>query len=369
MDPWGADETELAYGACLRAFAESGAYDVVAVVHDFPYRSQAGEVELATELAIELIKATTDRPDVLPVFISLTSGDATPEIQAALDAGGGIPLLRGTVEAFSAIARVAWWEGRRAERLADGPWRDRWPALAADRTKCGQDDVAPTAADPTVRALPERDSLRLLREAGIPVTAAIAAADAVAAVAAADRLGYPVALKLDARGIAHKSDIGGVRLGLDDEGAVRAAVPELLSAGRSAHVDIRGVLVEPMAAAGVELIVGLERDPMFGPAVLVGSGGVLAEILDDVAIRLAPIGPATARTMLDELRIAPILDGVRGRGPVDRSALAGLIAGVARLGIDRPDIVEIDLNPVIAHPDGAVAVDALVVLAEDPGRA
>jgi acyl-CoA synthetase (NDP forming) len=365
MDPWGADETELAYGASLRAFAGSGAYDVLAVVHDFPFRSQAGEVELATELAAELAKATRDRAEVLPVFISLTSGDATPEIQAVLDAAGGIPLLRGTVEAFSAIARLAWWEGRRGERLADGPWRPGWPALAADRTRYGHDAPAPTTTTVRVsRALSERDSLDLLHAAGIAVTPAVAAADADGAAAAAQRLGYPVALKLDATGVAHKSDIGGVRLGLNDPSAVRAAVPELLAAGRAARLEVRGVLVEPMAAAGVELIVGLERDAMFGPTVLVGSGGILAEIFDDVAIRLAPIDRATALAMLDGLRLAPILAGARGRAPVDRIALADLIVAVAKLGIERPDIAEIDLNPVVAQAGGAIAVDALVVLAE-----
>jgi acetyltransferase len=370
MDPWGADDTQLAYGACLRAFADSGAYDVVAVVHDFPFRSQAGEVELATELAAELAKATVDRPDVLPVFVSLTSGDATPEIQAALDAAGGIPLLRGTVEAFSSIPRLAWWEGRRAERLADGPWRPGWPALATKRTPYG--DGAPAVTTSAVqprRALPERESLDLLRAAGIAVTRAIPAADADEAVAAADGFGYPVALKIDAPTTAHKSDIGGVRLGLNDAEAVCAAVPELLAAGRAAGAGTRGVLVEPMAASGVELIVGLERDPMFGPAVLVGSGGILAEILDDVAIRLAPIDRAAAFAMLDELRSAPILAGARGRPPVDRTALADAIVAVARLGLDRPDIAEIDLNPVIASAGGAVAVDALVVLGSNAGEA
>jgi acyl-CoA synthetase (NDP forming) len=365
MDPWGADDTQLAYGACLRAFVDSGAYDVVAVVHDFPFRSQAGEVELATELAAELAKATADRPGVLPVFVSLTSGDATPEIQAALDAAGGIPLLRGTMEAFSSIARLAWWEGRRAERLADGPWRPGWPALATDRMPYGDGAPAVTTAVLARRALPERESLELLRAAGIAVTLAITAADADEAVAAADGLGYPVALKIDAPATAHKTDIGGVRLSLNDSDAVRAAVTGLLAAGRAAGARTRGVLVEPMAAPGVELIVGLERDPMFGPAVLVGSGGILAEILDDVAIRLAPIDRATAFAMLDELRSAPILAGARGRPPVDRTALADLIVAVARLGIDRLEIAEIDLNPVIANPDGAVAVDALVVVAAE----
>ena len=157
-----------------------------------------------------------------------------------------------------------------------------------------------------------------------------------------------------------------MRLGLNEAEAVRAAFHELVAAGRAAGLDVRGVLVEPMAAPGTELIVGLERDPMFGPAVVVGSGGILAEILDDVAIRLAPIGRAAALAMLDELRIAPILAGARGREPVDRTALADLIVAVARLGVDRPDIAEIDLNPVIAGAGGAVAVDALVVLTEPP---
>jgi acyl-CoA synthetase (NDP forming) len=367
MDPWGADATEHAYGTCLRAFAESGAYEVLAVVHDFPFRSQAGEVELATELAAELAKATADRPEVLPVFVSLTSGDATPEIQAALDAAGGIPLLRGTVEAFSAIARFAWWEGRRAERLADGPWREGWQVLAVDRTKYGSETPATTIATSRPRhPLPERESLDLLREAGIPVTEAIAAAEAEAATAAADRLGYPVAVKLDATGAVHKTDMGGVRLGLNNAAAVRTALQELVAAGWAAGLVVRGVLVEPMAAPGIELIVGLERDPLFGPAVVVGSGGILAEILDDVAIRLAPIGRAAALAMIDDLRIAPILAGARGREPIDRTALADLIVTVASIGIDRPDIAEIDINPVIVSAAGAVAVDALVVLTEPP---
>jgi acyl-CoA synthetase (NDP forming) len=108
---------------------------------------------------------------------------------------------------------------------------------------------------------------------------------------------------------------------------------------------------------------------MFGPAVLVGSGGILAEILDDVAIRLAPLTRAAAHAMLDELRSAPILAGARGRPPVDRAALADVIVAVARLGLDRPDIAEVDLNPVIASAGGALAVDALVVLGADSAEA
>jgi acyl-CoA synthetase (NDP forming) len=119
-----------------------------------------------------------------------------------------------------------------------------------------------------------------------------------------------------------------------------------------------------MADRGVELILGLRQDPQFGPAVLLGLGGVLAEILDDVAIRLAPIDAAAAEAMLDDLRGARILRGARGRPAVDRSAIVSMLVALGRLGLDRPDLLEVDLNPVIASASGAVAVDALVVLEE-----
>src|SRR3954454_14788106 len=120
--------------------------------------------------------------------------------------------------------------------------------------------------------------------------------------------------------------------------------------------------VEPMAAPGVELILGLRRDPQFVPAVLVGLGGVLTEVLDDVAIRLAPVDVAAAESMLDSLRGAQLLRGVRGRPAVDRAAVVSMLVTLGRLGVDRPDILEIDLNPVVASISGAIAVDALVVL-------
>jgi acyl-CoA synthetase (NDP forming) len=214
--------------------------------------------------------------------------------------------------------------------------------------------------------LSERDSLALLAGAGIPVTPARPASDADAAVAAAADLGYPVAVKLDAAGLAHKSDAGGVRLDLADEETLRRAAAELLAIGErlaSDGPDVRGLLVEPMAAPGLELIVGLTRDPQVGPVVLVGLGGILAEALDDVVLGLAPVGRDEALAMLARLRGARLLDGVRGRLPIARGAVADILVGVGRLGIERPEIEAIDLNPVIASATGAIAVDALVVIA------
>jgi acetyltransferase len=373
LDPWGATDPTTAYGAAFDAFAGSGAYDVLALVHDFPYRSLASEVETAREVTAELIRVTADRADLLPVYASLTSGDPTPETKQQLDDAGGIPMLRGTVEAFRAIASLAAWEGSRERRLVDGPRRPGWPALAADPTPWGhepgsrRDPASAGSAGAATRstALSERDSLALLAAAGILVTPAHPAADAEAAVAAAADLGYPVALKLDAAGLAHKSDAGGVRLDLADEDAVRRAAADLLASGEQlrSEADVRGLLVEPMAAAGLELIVGLARDPQVGPIVLVGLGGILAEALDDVVLALAPVGRDEALAMLARLRGARLLDGVRGRPPIDRGAVADILVGVGRLGLERPDIKAIDLNPVIASAVAAIAVDALVVIA------
>lgn len=366
LDPWGAADPAAAYGACFEALAASAAYDVLVLVHDFPYRSLPSEVATANDVTRELLRATRDRPWLLPVYVSLTSGEPPPETKVVLDRdGAGAPLLRGASEAFTAIAGLARWEAVRQRRATDGPWRAHWPALAADRVAYGLEAGVPTAP-PSGHALPERESLELLRGAGLGVTSAIAVPDAEAAVEAARPMGgHAVALKLDAAGVAHKSDLGLVALGLVGDERIRAAAEDLLATGRRHGLDIRGLLVEPMADPGVELIVGMHRDPSFGPVVLVGLGGVLAEVLDDVAIRLAPVPSDEAHRMLDGLRGARILEGVRGRPAIDRPALVAMIVALSRLAIDRPDILAVDCNPVVASPDGALAVDALVVLADD----
>jgi acyl-CoA synthetase (NDP forming) len=346
--------------------AASGAYDVLVQVHDFPYKSMQAEVETADEVTRALLAATRDRPDLLPVYVSLTSGEPPPEIKAVLDhEGGGAPLLRGAREAFHAIGSVTRWQRRHEARRSAAPWRADWPALARDRSAFGLDPAAEAPTRPSPRSLGERDSLELLRHAGLAITPAIAVRDAEAAVEAARPLGgHAVVLKIDAPALAHKSDLGLVRLDVRGDEAVRAAAVALLDAARRDGIDARGLLVQPMAEPGVELIVGARRDASFGPLVIVGLGGVLAEVVDDVAIRLAPLSRDAALEMLGELRGARLLDGVRGQPSIDRDAIADLIVGVAAFAADRQDILEIDLNPVIATADGAVAVDALVVVDE-----
>lgn len=368
LDPWGAADPPTAYAAAFEAMAVSEAYDVLVLVHDFPYRSAPSEVATANDVTLQLLAATRERPWLMPVYVSLTSGEPPPETKAVLDGqGGGAPLLRGALEAFRAIAGVARWEDRRARRLTAGPWRPEWRALAGSRISYGADESPDARASgpgpgTTRRILSELESLALLRDAGLHVIDAEAAADVDDAVEAARRAGTDVALKLDALGLAHKADIGAVALGLRGDEPVRRAAEALFAVGRAREVTVRGLLVEPMAEPGLELIVGLRRDPQFGPVVVVGLGGTLTEVLDDVAIRLAPLDLVAAGSMLDELRGARLLDGVRGSQPVDRVAVASMLVALGRLGVERPDLLEVDLNPVIASAAGAIAVDALVVL-------
>jgi hypothetical protein len=142
----------------------------------------------------------------------------------------------------------------------------------------------------------------------------------------------------------------------------------MIEARRRRGLAVRGVLVEPMAPAGIELIVGARRDPLFGPVVLVGLGGILAEAFDDVAIGLAPVSAERAAALIASIRGALLLDGVRGNLPVDRAAVARLLVDLGRAFVARSDLREVDLNPVIASAAGAVAVDALVVIEGDPRR-
>jgi len=194
-------------------------------------------------------------------------------------------------------------------------------------------------------------------EAGVPMTASRSARTLEKTVAAAAELGYPVALK--AADLLHKSDMGGVQLGLVDEHALRESFRTLAS--RLANKEFS---VEKMAPAdeGVELIVGARRDPRFGAVVLVGLGGVYAEILDDVAVALAPIGEDEAERLLRSLRGAPLLAGARGRSPLDVSAAARAVAALSRAAAACPAVAELEVNPLLVLPEGAVGLDARVVL-------
>jgi acetyl-CoA synthetase (ADP-forming) len=217
------------------------------------------------------------------------------------------------------------------------------------------------------RVLNEIEAKALLADAGVSVTTAELARTAAEAVTIAERLGFPVALKIVSPDIAHKSDVDGVRLGLGGPDAVGAAFDGVVQAARARRPEARieGVSVQPMApAGGLEVIVGVSVDPQFGQVIMCGLGGVFVEVLQDVAFRLVPLQPRDARQMLGELRGQPLLRGVRGRPGPDLGALETLLLRVSALAERRPDIRELDLNPVLAYPDRVVAVDARALIEE-----
>jgi len=212
--------------------------------------------------------------------------------------------------------------------------------------------------------LSEHESKQVLRSAGIPVPedALVASADEAARAAAA--LGFPVALKLCGRKIAHKTERGLVKLGLGDASAVREAAEALLGARSKDDGDAK-LLVCKMVGGRRELIAGLVRDPQFGPCVMLGVGGIFAEVVGDVAFAVAPLAESDAEDLIGALRYGKLLDAFRGEPAVDRRKLVNVLEALGRLGAERPDIRSIDVNPLIVAGDTPVVIDALVELEGD----
>jgi acetyl-CoA synthetase (ADP-forming) len=216
------------------------------------------------------------------------------------------------------------------------------------------------------RTLSESDSKELLSAYGVPFAPERKVSTADNAVEAADEIGYPVVAKLGGDSIAHKTERGLVKLRLASAEAVHAAASELLNAARPEDGEVH-VLVAPMVSGSRELIAGLLVDQQFGPTVMLGVGGIMAEVLKDVAFRPAPITEDMARSMLSSLRTQGLLEEFRGEAAVNADEVVKCLVGLSRVAMDRTDIVSVDINPLIVKPDGhVVAVDALVELGERP---
>ena len=228
------------------------------------------------------------------------------------------------------------------------------------------DPIADARADGRT-LLTEVESKQLLHDAGIPVTQATTATTADEAVATAEGMGFPVVLKIVSSDIAHKSDVGGVALDLADGDAVREAYDAMEASVKSAapKATIDGISVQQMAQSGTEVIVGITTDPQFGPVMMFGLGGIFVEVLKDVAFRIVPLEERDASQIVREIRSFPVLEGVRGQSGADLDALEKLLLQVSAFAWDHREVAELDLNPVIARPDGVLAVDARVVLASE----
>jgi len=211
--------------------------------------------------------------------------------------------------------------------------------------------------------LSESRSRLLVSEAGIPVSNWEIANSAEEAVLASKNLTSPVVVKLCGDTIAHKTERGLVRLNLDTEDAVKEAANELLSSATPEDGDVE-LLISEQIRGNRELIIGLIRDEQFGPCVMLGVGGILAEALADVAFRLAPLNKAEANDLIDDIAMQSLLESFRGEPPVNRETLADILCSISRLGEDN-NLLSIDLNPLIISDGEPIAVDALVEIAED----
>jgi acyl-CoA synthetase (NDP forming) len=297
--------------------------------------------------AIENAAASSKKP--IACFSSIVGGPIDPEILLPLRKAG-VPLMEGAECATATIRNLAEYYEFQKNRRANADKNIGAPAPHA-KLRPG--------------ILPAQAAFRLFEEFGIPAVPTVLANNADEAAASAERMGFPVALKIESAEITHKSDVGGVALKLSNATDVRDAHARISSevSRRAPSAKIDGVIVQRMASEGVEMILGIKRDPLFGPVVLCGIGGILVELLKDVAIGIPPLSRDQARDMLERLRGFAILGGVRGKPPADVDALCDAIVGVSRLAVALGDqLAGLDINPMIVLPkgQGVVAVDALV---------
>ncbi|MFC2050290.1 acetate--CoA ligase family protein [Chloroflexota bacterium] len=212
--------------------------------------------------------------------------------------------------------------------------------------------------------LTEIESKELIGGTGIPVIEAKLARTKAEAVALSKKIGFPVVLKIVSPDVIHKSDSGGVKLGLDNAAEVSKAYGEIISAIKKHQpkAKIEGISVQKMARPGVEVIIGMTKDAQFGPVLMFGLGGILVEVLKDVSFRIVPLTKRDAREMIKEIKGYPLLEGYRGQEPADIPFLEAMILKVSDFIDTNPEIKELDLNPVFAYKNRAVAVDARIIL-------
>ena len=335
LDVWGTSrDTEPLFAECLAALAADPQVAAVALAVDLVREFDGDE---SYPRAVLTAAARTAKP--VAVLAGLPA--AVDPVAAARLRAAGVPVLEGTRTGLLAMRHLLDHTERPEppRPAAPGPRRQRWaPVLSA--------------GPPSGAVL-----FDLLRDYGIPAVRARAADTRAGALAAADEIGYPVVLKTDEPGIAHKSDVGGVRLGLAGPDAAGAAYDDL-----AARLGPR-VLVCETAAPGTELALGLIRDAALGPLLVISAGGVLIEIFSERAVVLPPVTRSSARVVLARLRLAAVLAGTRGQRPADLDAIAAAITGLSELAADLGELLDaLDINPLICGPSGAVAADVLAVI-------
>ena len=303
---------------------------------------------------VEVAK-TTDKP----IFVVWGSPPGTDDTYYFRLLDGGLPVFRTFGNCTAALRAYSdYWRfaAHHESPFSTAPMK---PLAAAKQARAIIEQAAPGTA------LSEWQSKQVLAAYGIRSSRDQLCTTAASAVKAAHAIGMPVVMKISSPDLLHKSDLGLVKVGVGTTKDVRAAYDALLTKARRAggsNVRIDGVLVSQLVSGGVETVVGISQDALFGPVVMVGLGGIFVEVLGDVTFRVPPFDDGQAAAMLDELTGAKMFDGVRGAKPADRAALVDVIMKVQRMAMDLADIIgELDVNPLVVRPKGAVALDALIV--------
>jgi acyl-CoA synthetase (NDP forming)/RimJ/RimL family protein N-acetyltransferase len=338
--------TQDAFRASLEAVAADDGVDSVLAVTVPTAIADLIEAVGSSRVAKPLAVVALDQQETVRL---LPSANHHPGLRAVPSAVPVYAFPEGAARALGHAARYQAWRGRAQGRV---------PEFSGLRTADAKALVtAFLRANPEGGWLPGQAARDLLGCYQIPLVPAKAAADEAEAARAAAGFGGAVVLKAEAAGLVHKTEAGAVKLSLHGEAEVRSAYQELAA---SFGARLTGVLVEPMLSGGVEVLVGVVQEPVFGPLVVFGLGGVATEVLGDHAARLTPLTDADADNLIHSVHAAPLLFGHRGTAPVDTAALADVLLRVSRLASDLPEVAELDLNPVIATADGAQAADARI---------
>jgi acyl-CoA synthetase (NDP forming) len=225
-------------------------------------------------------------------------------------------------------------------------------------------EIIENALNENRNKLLEHEAFEVAKYYGIPTPTAVLVRTPEEAYDLADKIGYPIVLKIVSPDITHKSDVGGVKLGLKNKEEVSEGVKEILKnvQNRAPDAKIVGVIMYKMAPPGLEVIVGGVRDDVFGSVVMFGLGGIFVEVLRDVSFRVSPVSMEDALEMISEIKSSKILSGFRGQPPADKEAIADIIVKTSKLLMENQEIESIDLNPVIVYPQGALAVDVRIIL-------
>ena len=226
------------------------------------------------------------------------------------------------------------------------------------------DEIIAAARKEDRTSLTELESKQILKEVGINTTEIRLARSKEEAVARSKELGFPVVLKIVSPDILHKTDVGGVKLSLNNKEDVGNAYDEIISVIKKHQpsAKIQGVSVQPMARPATEVIIGMSKDPQFGPVLMFGLGGILVEILKDISFRIVPLTGRDANEMIREIKGYPVLEGYRGQEPANIAVLEQMLLKVSEFVESKPEIKELDINPIFAYRDSALAIDARVIL-------